>query len=219
VTLTDTTPSSSIYYTTDGSYPTTNSTLYNSSTPILVDSSETINAVAFATGDLPSAEASAAFSFGPPAPVPTISPVTGAYPTNPLPVTITDSLSGASIYYTTDGTTPTTNSTPYPSGGISLATSAQTIVQAIATKAAYSVSPVASATYAINQTVPSPVINPNGGASVYPLSVTISDSLPGAAIYYTTDGTTPTTSSTLYNGLLTVSISETIEAISVKPAT
>jgi N-acetylneuraminic acid mutarotase len=46
--------------------------------------------------------------------------------------------------------------------------------------------------------------------------VAISDATPGAAIYYTTNGTTPTTGSTLYTGMISVSTSETIEAIAVE---
>ena len=45
--------------------------------------------------------------------------------------------------------------------------------------------------------------------------VTLSDATPGAAIYYTTNGTQPTTSSSLYVSTISVSSSETIEAIAV----
>ena len=44
-------------------------------------------------------------------------------------------------------------------------------------------------------------------------SVTISDATVGATIYYTIDGTTPTTSSSVFSGSISVSSSETLEAI------
>jgi hypothetical protein len=44
-------------------------------------------------------------------------------------------------------------------------------------------------------------------------SVTISDTTPAAAIYFTADGTAPTPASTLYSGPITISASETLQAI------
>jgi N-acetylneuraminic acid mutarotase len=51
-----------------------------------------------------------------------------------------------------------------------------------------------------------------------PQSVTITDAMPGAFIYYTTDGvTTPTTSSNLYSGAILVSATQSIQAVAVAP--
>ena len=64
---------------------------------------------------------------------------------------------------------------------------------------------------------PAPTFSPAAGSYTSAQSVTISDAASGAAIYYTTNGTTPTTSSTLYTGAITVSASETLEAIAMAP--
>jgi arabinogalactan endo-1,4-beta-galactosidase len=82
----------------------------------------------------------------PPATAPTFSPAAGAY-TTAQTVTISDAIAGATIYYTTNGTTPTTASTVY-SGAITIpATPATETIQAIAVVTGYANSPVASAVY------------------------------------------------------------------------
>jgi Chitobiase/beta-hexosaminidase C-terminal domain len=94
------------------------------------------------------------------------------------------------------------------------------------------VNPTATQTYTLNSTnaygrttstpltvtvfgaaAASPAFNPPAGTYTSVQLVTLSDTTPGAAIYYTTNNTTPTTSSTKYTSALTVSSSETIEAI------
>jgi len=63
-----------------------------------------------------------------------------------------------------------------------------------------------------------PVFSPPAGTYASAQSVAISDTTPGATIYYTTDGvTTPTTASTPYTGAISVPASETIQAIAVAP--
>jgi len=58
-----------------------------------------------------------------------------------------------------------------------------------------------------------PEFSPNGGTYEGSADVTISSASDGASIFYTTDGTNPTTSSTLYTGPITLSASATLKAI------
>jgi N-acetylneuraminic acid mutarotase len=64
VTISDTTPNATIYYTTNGTAPTTSSNVY--SNPIVVSSTETLQAIAIASGYSTSAIASATYTFTPP---------------------------------------------------------------------------------------------------------------------------------------------------------
>lgn len=63
--------------------------------------------------------------------------------------------------------------------------------------------------------VATPTLSPPGGTYTSSQSVTISDTTPGAQIFYTTNDTTPSPSSTPYTGPITVNTNETIQAIAV----
>ena len=205
VTITDATTGAAIYYTTNGTTPTTASTLYTG--PVTVSSTETLKAIAVASGYSNSAVATATYTIA--AKTPVFSPNGGTY-TSAQTVTITDATTGAAIYYTTNGTTPTTASTLY-TGPVTV--SSTETLKAIAVASGYSNSAVATATYTI--AAKTPVFSPNGGTYTSAQTVTITDATTGAAIYYTTNGTTPTTASTLYTGPVTVSSTETLKAIAV----
>jgi len=142
---------------------------------------------------------------------PTFSPVAGKY-LNAQSVTISDSTSGATIYYTVDGSTPTASSTQY-TGAISV-TSSETI-NAVAIKSSIS-SAIAAATYTVGS---SPIFSPVAGTYTSTQTVSITSPDWGATIYYTTDGTTPTASSKQYTIPISVSSTETLKAIAVLGST
>ncbi len=211
VTISDTTTGATIYYTTNGTTPTTGSTVY--SVPISVNAAETIQAIAAAPGFSQSAVASGAYTINLPAvATPTFSPAAGVY-SSTQSVTISDTTSGATIYYTTNGTTPTTGSTVYSAP---ITVNATETIQAIATGTGYTPSAVASSAYTINlPAAATPTFSPAAGVYASAQSVTISDTTSGATIYYTTNGTTPTTGSTVYSAPISVNATETIQAIAI----
>lgn len=62
-----------------------------------------------------------------------------------------------------------------------------------------------------------PTFSPAPGTFTSAQTVTIDDATTGATIYYTTDGTTPTSASTNFTGAITVSATQTIKAIAITP--
>jgi hypothetical protein len=64
--------------------------------------------------------------------------------------------------------------------------------------------------------VETPTFNPPGGTYPTAQSVTLATATPGASIRYTLDGSTPTATSTLYTGPITIAASATVNAIGLK---
>jgi hypothetical protein len=123
---------------------------------------------------------------------------------------LSSTTSGATIYYTMDGSTPTTSSTVY-SSAISIA--ATTTLKALATHSGDTDSGIFSAVYTITiPTVSTPTVSVAAGTYTSVQNIVLSSTTPGATIYYTLDGTAPTTSSTVYTTAISVSASMTIEA-------
>jgi hypothetical protein len=137
---------------------------------------------------------------------PTFTPPGGSYP-GPQTVTILDATRGSAIYYTTDGTTPTTASAVYKAP-IPVTVSG-TVIKAIVTAPGYGQSAVAIATYTLTL--------PQAAIPIATQTVTIQEATAGATVYYTTNGTTPTTASTKYTGPIAFTTSAVLKFIAAAP--
>ena len=208
VTITKGTKCCTLYYTLDGSDPTTSSTKYTG--PFTLTKSATVKAKGFKSGYTPSDVAEAKFTIYVAKPV--ISPNGGCFEKS-ISVTITCSTPGADIYYTTDSTHPTKSSPKY-TGAIMLTESAT--VKARAFKDGCEASGTAMAKFTKKEKVGTPIISPNGGCFDKSQKVTISCSTPSAAIYYTLDNSEPTEKSTMYTEPFTLTETTTVRAKAFK---
>jgi hypothetical protein len=78
--------------------------------------------------------------------------------------------------------------------------------------------PAASAAYAFTAsatTAVAPAFSPAAGSYMTPQTVTLASTTPGAQLYYTVDGSTPTVSSNFYASAIPVNTSLTISAIAI----
>lgn len=123
----------------------------------------------------------------------------------------TDAIGTTSIRYTLNGTNPTVSTGTVYNGAIDLSSSATSpvTIKAVTVRNG-NTSDVSEETATL--TLPEPVITVNADAGTATISAAA-----GATIYYTTDGSIPTTSSSQYSGSLSgLAAMTTIQAIAVK---
>jgi hypothetical protein len=182
-----------------------------SGTPAAVGVSDFSVQVADANGDT----ATRAFSLAvtlPPAAAPAFAPAGGTY-TSVQSVTIASATDGATIRYTTDGSTPDESHGAVYSGPVTIG--ATTTLKAVAFKSGMTTSAVTSADYVINlPQAAAPQFSPAPGTYDSPQAVTITSETSGATIHYTTDGSAPSaTNGAVYSGPVTISATATLQAI------
>jgi hypothetical protein len=245
VTISDATTNAEIYYTLDGSLPTTNSLLYSNAIPLT--NASTVRAVGFTNGWTPSAAAVA--YYGPPAAVANAQVTQSVNTNSPTAPVVTFNVtpgSNAACVAVTETLPTGLGATNVTAGGNYIAsdnvvvwgpffgTNAQVLsYQAVGQPGTYSVQAnwsvdgvgaVAAATNLVIAsifsngvpTAPSqvaaPAFSPISGGNV-PVNVAISCATPGAAIYYTLNGSLPTTNSTLYSNAIPLASASTIRAV------
>jgi hypothetical protein len=134
---------------------------------------------------------------------PAFNPPGGNFSTTQI-VALGSATGDAALYYTLDGTTPTTNSTRY-TGPLSVIKSET--IRAIAISPGFPQSAVASATYTITAaTAATPAVTQ---------TITIAEATQNVVVYYTTNGSTPTTTSAKYTGPIILSSSSVLKFIAV----
>ena len=146
-------------------------------------------------------------------------PKSGQYDVNQLTVTLSPNPPNSTIYYTLDGSTPTAASPVY-TGALTLHPGfvpGPTTIAAREVLSDGSLSLVSEATYDIVPPTPTPIFQPASGSYPAGQQITITSAIfptVDVSIYYTTDGSVPTTKSTVYTGPITLNPgSETIRAI------
>jgi hypothetical protein len=210
------------YYTTNGSSPTPASTLYTG--PVLLTTTTTlkffsVDAVGHA-GPVVTQE----YTFDRTAPTTGASPAGGSYDAVQNVTLSCDDGSGsgcANTHYTVNGSQPTPASPVY-SGPIRVGQT--TTLKFFSVDQVGNAEPVKTQVYtlSIDSSAPQVSASPAGGAYATARSVTLSCDDGGgsgcASIRYTTNGSTPTTSSTQYTAPLNISSNTTLKFLAIDNA-
>ncbi|HNY13495.1 MAG TPA: chitobiase/beta-hexosaminidase C-terminal domain-containing protein, partial [Candidatus Wallbacteria bacterium] len=145
---------------------------------------------------------------------PVFTPAAGTYDST-VEIVISSNSSGASVFYTDDGSTPGQSSKIFSS---KVTAASDITLKAFAAREGAITSEVAVASYKISLagvTAP-PVLSLKPGSYFGTQEVIISCATPGAVAYYTDDGSIPTTKSKLYTGKIILYSSKTIKVITIK---
>ncbi|WNG61159.1 hypothetical protein F0U59_45445 [Archangium gephyra] len=207
-----------VYYTTDGSTPTTSSATYSS--PISVAVTTTLKFFAENSVGNTSTLHTETYRIDEAAPTTTAIPSGRAYKeAQSITLTCEDgSGSGCTAtYYTLDGSTPTRSSSTYATP---LSISANTTLKFFSVDAAGNEESVRTESYVIDTVKPTVAAAPAGGVynSARDVTLTCTDNSGGSgcgSIHYTTDGSTPDTSSATYTAPLSVSADTTLKFVAV----
>ncbi len=219
--------------TRDGSIPTAGDTIVGTETlisassgTISVTAGQTLKAIAYRSNYNDSVIASGLYSLLTTVATPTFNPIAGAYPLSDYPksVIVATATSGASLSYTTDGSTPSqTHGTIISSNATTISVPVGTTVKAIGFKAGLSDSAVATGAFTMATRAATPTFTPAAGAypsTDYPKTITIATATSGCQMRYTKDGSTPTeTHGTLISassGTASVTSGQTLKAIAYR---
>ncbi len=218
------TPGATVYYTTNGQNPGTNSTKYTG--PITVEKSMNLKVLAAANGMTNSNYGWFNFIIGgteenrvAPAEA---SVAQGAYK-EPFALRLSTATPGAVVKYTISGRTPRLYTASYQES-IPLLIEEDLTVTAISYKNGMIDGPVRKFRYSIDpehgaeiqKTAAMPTASVASGTYETEQEVELATATEGAAIHYTTDGSEPTAASPVYKGSIKVAESMVIKAIAVK---
>lgn len=150
----------------------------------------------------------------PPEPTPTATTAGGVFATDQL-VTLAATPENAQIFFTTDGTDPTTASTLYTEP-IPITTEGTTTLKFIAVTFGIA-SAVKTETFTVDKTAPALTANVAGSEVPANTAVTLSAN-ETASVFFTLDGTEPTAGSTRYSAPVQLAAGQTLRALAIDAA-